>query len=231
MNIVQKVPDQIKIRNALISVSDKTGIRELVRGLVRHGVNIYSTGGTFRTIQEELGDFDGGIHSDKLHSVSSYTGQPEMQGGLVKTLDYRIYLGLLSEPYNSDHREDMKRTQSIDFDMVVVNLYPFSQQISRKESTMESARSHIDIGGPTMLRASAKNYIRVASVCNPESYEEILSSMDKGDGSLNLEMRFSLARRSFEHTAGYDQAISSYLAGCSTDQLPSVYHISGEEWR
>lgn len=231
MNIVQKVPDQVEIKNALISVSDKTGIREFVRGLVRHGVNVYSTGGTYRTIQEELADFDGGIHSGKLHPVSSYTGQPEMQGGLVKTLDYRIYLGLLSEPYNPDHRADMTRTASIDFDMVVVNLYPFSSQIAREDNTLESARSHIDIGGPTMLRASAKNYIRVASVCNPESYDGILSAMEEGNGSLSLKKRFTLARQSFAHTAEYDQAISKYLTECSIEELPSVYQISGEEWR
>ena len=119
-------------------------------------IKILSTGGTHKRIKEILGDRASG----SLQQVSDYTGQPETQGGLVKTLDFRIYLGLLTETYNSDHQKDLKRTDSLAIDMVVVNLYPFKETISKQGVTCENARGNIDIGGPTMIRASAKNFIR-----------------------------------------------------------------------
>ncbi len=220
-NRVEQIDDRVKINTVLISVSDKTGLDTLIPGLVRinPGIKILSTGGTHKTICDILGDQAG----KNLVQVSDYTGQPETQGGLVKTLDFKIYLGLLTETYNTAHQEDMKRLDALSIDMVVVNLYPFKATISKSDVTPEAARSNIDIGGPTMVRASAKNYIRVASVVDPLDYPVILSDLEKNDGHLDLECRFNLARKAFEHTASYDRDIADYLCARTFDQIASCY--------
>jgi phosphoribosylaminoimidazolecarboxamide formyltransferase/IMP cyclohydrolase len=159
--------------------------------------------------------------------VSDYTGQPETQGGLVKTLDFKIYLGLLTETYNDAHQDDLKRTNALAIDMVVVNLYPFSQTIAKQGVTVEDARGNIDIGGPTMIRASAKNFIRVASVVNPGSYSEILEKLKVNNGSLSLEDRFALSQKAFAHTALYDTTIAGYLGAKNMNEVQSCYK-SGE---
>ncbi len=168
MNVVTQIDPLIEVRNVLISVSDKSNLNQLVTQLleINPQVTLYSTGGTYNVIREFLGD-----RADaRLKQVSDYTGQPETQGGLVKTLDFKIYLSILTETYNDRHRQDLARTGAVPFDMVVVNLYPFKQTISKPDVTVEQARGNIDIGGPCMIRASAKNFIRVASVVDPEDY-------------------------------------------------------------
>ncbi len=225
LNIVADIDDKVSINNVLISVSDKTGLEDLVRGLIDINpvVKIYSTGGTYSKIADLLGD----EAVNNLVSVSDYTGQPEMQGGLVKTLDFKIYLGLLSETYNEAHKADLARTGAVAFDMVVVNLYPFSETVKKEGITAENARTNIDIGGPCMLRASAKNYLRVASVCNPADYENIISEMKSNDGKLSLEFRLELAKKTFSHTAEYDNQISSFLLSKTYDSIESVYSFKG----
>jgi phosphoribosylaminoimidazolecarboxamide formyltransferase / IMP cyclohydrolase len=208
-NIVKKIDDSVKINTILISVSDKTGLENFIPGLleINPDLMILSTGGTYAKIKDILGK-----KADRcLTQVSNYTGQPETQGGLVKTLDFKIYLGLLTETYNSAHQEDLKRTSARVIDMVVVNLYPFTETIKKPGVTLEQARGNIDIGGPTMIRAAAKNYIRVASVVNPGFYPEILEKLKISGGALKLEYRFSLAGTAFAHTAEYDKAIAEYL--------------------
>lgn len=215
-NVVETTPDRVPIRNVLISVFDKSGLQELVSGLVSASprVQLYSTGGTYRRIAETLaGD-------DRLHSISDLTGQPEMQGGLVKTLDFSIYLGLLAEPYNEAHEADIDRASAIRFDATVVNLYPFRQVVSDAGVSVETARSNIDIGGPTMIRASAKNFLRVAAVCDPADYGEVVSEMQSHEGTLGLDTRFRLAQKAFAHTAEYDSAIARYLSAASETDLP-----------
>jgi phosphoribosylaminoimidazolecarboxamide formyltransferase / IMP cyclohydrolase len=157
--------------------------------------------------------------------VSEYTRQPEMQGGLVKTLDFKIYLGLLSETYNKAHVGDLKRVKGVAIDMVVVNLYPFKQTIARVSVTPEEARTNIDIGGPCMIRASAKNYLRVASVTEPADYERILEELVKSGGKISLRTRFNLARKAFAHTAEYDTTIAKYLATLDLDEIERCYKI------
>jgi phosphoribosylaminoimidazolecarboxamide formyltransferase/IMP cyclohydrolase len=155
--------------------------------------------------------------------VSAYTGQPETQGGLVKTLDFRIYLGLLTETYNAAHQADLERTQAVPLDMVIVNLYPFQATVARPDVTTEEARANIDIGGPTMLRAAAKNYLRVAPVVDPNDYVPLLGWLKAQDGRLHLHQRFVLARKAFAHTATYDQAIGRYLAEQDPAAVASLY--------
>ncbi len=220
-NIVEKIDDLVPIQTMLVSVSDKTGLDTFIPGMVKAipGLRILSTGGTYTRIQEILGD----KASSVLTQVSDYTGQPETQGGLVKTLDFKIYLGLLTETYNPDHQKDMERTCALSIDMVVVNLYPFAQTVARQDVTPELARGNIDIGGPTMIRAAAKNFIRVASVVEPSSYPAILEKIQAGKGSLNLTDRFELAKKAFSHTAQYDTAIAGYLGGISHADVNRCY--------
>ncbi|MDT8378237.1 MAG: hypothetical protein RQ739_05040 [Desulfotignum sp.] len=220
-NVVEKVDDQVKINTVLVSVSDKNGLETLIPGMV--AVNpelvILSTGGTFGRIREILGS-----GADRhLRQVSDYTGQPETQGGLVKTLDFKIYLGLLTETHNEAHQSDLARTQALPIDMVVVNLYPFARTVARADATLENARGNIDIGGPTMIRAAAKNFIRVASVTDPADYPDILEKLTADQGCLTLADRYALAVRAFEHTAAYDRAIADYLAGKTGESLQSSY--------
>lgn len=224
-NVVEKIDDQVKIKTVLVSVSDKSGLETFIPGLVALNpeILILSTGGTHGKIKEILGEKSAAC----LKQVSAYTGQPETQGGLVKTLDFKIYLGLLTETYNPAHKADLERTAALAIDMVVVNLYPFSQTIAREGVSCEDARGNIDIGGPTMIRASAKNFIRVASVVDPASYPFILEKLTVNNGCLSLEDRFSLARKAFEHTAVYDRTIADYLAEKSMNDVKSCYK-SGE---
>lgn len=221
INVVEKIDDLVKVQHILVSVSDKAGLENFIPGLLKINpkIKIFSTGGTFGRIKEILGE----DRSDCLTQVSDYTGQAETQGGLVKTLDFKIYLGLLTETYNEAHQDDLKRTGSVPIDMVVCNLYPFKETISKPGVTVEQARGNIDIGGPCMIRASAKNYLRVASVVDPSDYDAILSEMGDNDGSISLKIRYNLAQKAFDHTAVYDRTIADFLSLRSFDQVKTCY--------
>ncbi len=223
VNVVEKVDDRVPVRHALISVSDKRGLEPLVKGLLRliPSLRIFSTGGTYARIAEILGEQADGT----LVQVSDYTGQPETQGGLVKTLDFKIYLGLLTETYNPSHQEDLKRTAAVPIDLVVVNLYPFRKTVEREGVTVEEARANIDIGGPCMVRASAKNYLRVAVVVDPEDYPGLIASIESNGGCTRLEERFGYARKAFAHTAGYDRRITEYLNAKALSEMTDCYNI------
>ena len=226
LNVVSEIDGRVAVRHVLMSVSDKTGLEAFVPGLVAAcpGVKIYSTGGTFTALQQLLGP---DLAAKHLVSVSDYTGQPEMQGGLVKTLDFKIYLGLLSETYNAAHRKDLARTDAVAIDMVVVNLYPFKQTVARAGVTPEEARTNIDIGGPCMVRASAKNYLRVASVTDPADYGALVAELASQGGTLGLSTRLRLMKKAFAHTAQYDTAIAAFFAGVAEDSLRGLYTVHG----
>lgn len=223
LNIVRQIDDRVVVRNVLVSVSDKTGLDALIPALmaVQPAVRIFSTGGTFTAIENLLGP----AAKRNLVSVSDYTGQPEMQGGLVKTLDFRIYLGILSEAGNPAHRDDLERTGAVPLDMVVVNLYPFQQTVARVGVTPEEARTHIDIGGPCMVRASAKNYLRVASVTDPVDYPAVIDELRRGKGTIGLDLRFRLMQKAFRHTADYDAAIARHFAAVAPATIRATYTI------
>lgn len=228
INIVEKIDDLVKVRHVLASVSDKGGLEKFIPALLRinPGIKIFSTGGTFGRIKEILGQ----AAATCLTQVSDYTGQPETQGGLVKTLDFKIYLGLLTERYNDAHQGDLQRTGSVPIDMVVCNLYPFKETISKKGVTVEQARGNIDIGGPCMIRASAKNYLRVAAVVDPSDYEMILSEMKSTEGSISLQLRYRLARKAFDHTAVYDRTIADFLSARTLGEARACYpNLKGEK--
>lgn len=227
VNIVEQIDDSVKVDRVLVSVSDKAGLDTLIPGLVRTnaGLVVYSTGGTYKAIKEILGDAGS---AQCLVQVSDYTGQPEMQGGLVKTLDFKIYLGLLSETYNREHAKDLKRVKAVKIDMVVANLYPFARTVAAPGASVEQARANIDIGGPCMVRAAAKNFLRVASVTDPADYAGILSELARSGGALSLKTRFELAQKAFAHTAEYDAAIAEYLAGREIGSVRRCYTITNE---
>ncbi len=192
-----------KIQRALISVYDKTGFVNLAKTLTQQGVEILSTGGTATQLRES------GI---EIREVSDYTGFPEMLDGRVKTLHPKIHGGLLAI---RDHPEHVAQTSAhgIDFiDLVVCNLYPFEATIAKAGVALAEVIENIDIGGPTMIRAAAKNYRDVAVFTDSRQYPEIIAELEANDGCLSEETRFRLAKVAFAHTAHYDAAISRYLA-------------------
>jgi phosphoribosylaminoimidazolecarboxamide formyltransferase/IMP cyclohydrolase len=198
-----------KIKRALISVSDKTGIVDLARGLADLGAEILSTGGTAKALR------DAGV---PVKDVSEHTGFPEMMGGRLKTLHPRIHGGLLGRRDNKDDLEDMRKHGIEPIDMVVVNLYPFERAISREGVTFNEAIENIDIGGPTMLRSAAKNFRDVAVVVDPGDYRSILGEIVSLNGTLSYQTRVRLARKVFEHTSRYDNIIAGYLARVSEEK-------------
>jgi phosphoribosylaminoimidazolecarboxamide formyltransferase / IMP cyclohydrolase len=225
LNTVREIDDRVPVRTALASVWDKTGLESLVPGLLSRcpGLKILSTGGTYTALEKLLGAASAGV----LSPVSAYTGQPEMQGGLVKTLDFKIYLGLLSETYNPDHQADLRRTGALPIDLVVVNLYPFQKTVAAAGTTPESARGNIDIGGPCMVRAAAKNFHRVAVLTDPADYPAVLAELSSSGGTLGLQTRFRLSQKAFALTAAYDAAIASYLGGLPFDAVAAAYAVRG----
>ena len=191
-----------KIERAIISVTDKSGIVEFANSLSGLGVQILSTGGTARALR------DGGI---SVTDISDYTGFPEMMDGRVKTLHPKVHGGLLGLRDNPEHVEMMKAHGIKTIDMVVVNLYQFEKTVAKEGVTLEEAIENIDIGGPSMLRSSAKNFRYVTVIVDPADYEVVLREMKKTGGETTLKTRFRLARKVFQLTHQYDGAISEYL--------------------
>jgi phosphoribosylaminoimidazolecarboxamide formyltransferase/IMP cyclohydrolase len=205
----------ISIRRALLSVSDKKGIVDFARALSERGVEILSTGGTARLLTEA------GI---VVTEVADYTGFPEMMDGRVKTLHPRIHGGLLGRRGIDD--ETMARADIPPIDLVAVNLYPFAATVARPGCTLEDAIENIDIGGPTMLRAAAKNHAAVTVLVDPADYGRVLAAMDKG--GIDDALRFELAVATFEHTARYDGMIAEYLGarlGAEPQRFPRTHNL------
>ena len=192
-----------KIQRVLISVYDKTNLLEIANVLVQRGVEILSTGGTARHLR------DAGID---ILDVSDYTGFPEMLDGRVKTLHPKIHGGLLADRDNAEHNTQADAHDITPIDMVICNLYPFEATVAKPDVTLPEAIENIDIGGPTMIRAAAKNYRHVAVLTKASQYSEIIADLDESDGCLSEERRFELAKAAFAHTAHYDTAIAAYLA-------------------
>jgi phosphoribosylaminoimidazolecarboxamide formyltransferase/IMP cyclohydrolase len=196
------------VKRALISVYDKTGIVEFGKTLAGLGVEILSTGGTAKMLR------DAGV---EVMDVSDYTGSPEIFEGRLKTLHPKIHGGILYRREDSKHIEQANQNEIGPIDMVVVNLYPFETVVAKSESTFEDAIENIDIGGPTMVRAAAKNHKDVAVVVDPDDYEMIAQELS-GDGQISESTLFKLARKAFAVSARYDAAIASYLGGRAEDK-------------
>ncbi|MFP3869506.1 MAG: IMP cyclohydrolase [Syntrophobacteria bacterium] len=193
---------QRKIQRAILSVTDKTGLLHFAQALEESGVELLSTGGTARQLRE------GGV---SVQEISDFTGFPEMLDGRVKTLHPKVHAGILAQRDNTEHMRTMAAHHLKVIDMVVVNLYAFDKAVAREGCTLEEAVENIDIGGPTLLRAAAKNFRDVAVVVNPGDYEAIIEEMRANEGQLCLKTRFHLAKKVFRLTHEYDGAISRYL--------------------
>ncbi len=205
-----------KMKRALISVSDKLGLGEFARGLASAGVELYSTGGTRKFLEAE---------ALQVRDVSQYTGFPEMLDGRVKTLHPRIHGGILARHDRPDDLEVLAAHGIVTFELVVVNLYPFEATIARADVTFDEAVEQIDIGGPSLIRAAAKNHAFVTVATDPGQYSEILEQTT-AQGGTTIELRRDLARAAFARTGRYDQAIADYLASqIAGELLPRRWHV------
>jgi len=196
--------DLIKIKRALISVSDKSGLVDLARKLDELGVEILSTGGTLAKLKEA------GV---RVISIATFTGAPEILDGRVKTLHPKVHAGILYKRDSKDHQAQMSQQEYKPIDLVVVNLYPFEQTLANPKSTYDDKIENIDIGGPTMVRAAAKNSDSVAVVTDPADYPAIIKELTEAEGSLSATTRRNLAGKAFALTSRYDTAIAGFLAG------------------
>ena len=206
------------VERALISVSDKAGIIDFARALNERGIEILSTGGTWRQISEA------GI---PVREVSDYTGFPEMMDGRVKTLHPKVHGGILGRRGQDD--QVMADNDIAAIDLVVVNLYPFEQTVAKPDCSLEDAIENIDIGGPTMVRAAAKNHAHVGIITDPADYDRVLGSLDDNKGALDDQLRFDLAIKAYEHTAAYDSAIANYfgrLTGNGNEHFPRTLNLN-----
>ncbi|MEC8909971.1 MAG: bifunctional phosphoribosylaminoimidazolecarboxamide formyltransferase/IMP cyclohydrolase, partial [Chloroflexota bacterium] len=202
---------------ALLSVYDKTGIVEFSKQVAGAGYELLSTGGTYSSLS------NGGL---PVQQVADYTGSPEILEGRVKTLHPTIYAGLLARRDSPDHMGELENQGIDSIDLVVVNLYPFVETISKPDVTLADALENIDIGGPTMLRAASKNFPSVAVVVDPADYGWIGEKL--ADGGLTIEDRRSLAAKAFHHVSTYDAAVTGYLLGgkAEAEELPDSLTIS-----
>jgi len=210
------------IQQALLSVSDKTGLVDFARALSARGVKLLSTGGTARAIA------DAGI---PVTDVGSYTGFPEMLDGRVKTLHPKVHAGILARREVPEHAAALREHAIPTIDLVVVNLYPFRETVARPGCTLEDAIENIDIGGPSMVRAAAKNWPHVGVVVDPADYVPLLAELADNGGALSPATRFRLMRKAFAHTASYDGAIANWLTARDVEgnaaPWPDDFHFAG----
>ena len=210
----------IRVRRALISVSDKTGAAEFARGLADLGVEILSTGGTAAAIREA------GV---EVTDVAEFTGSEEILDGRVKTLHPRLHAALLARRDDPQHMATLEAERIEPIDLVCVNLYPFEQTVGRQGVTDAEAIENIDVGGPTMIRAAAKNHDGVAVVVKPEAYDAVLAALGEAAGEISAETRHWLANEAFAHTAAYDAAISRWF-GMRYEAYPSHWVMAHEKF-
>jgi len=213
--------DALRKRRAIISVSDKTGALEFARGLINLGFEVYSTGGTKGVLSES------GL---EVHSISDLTNFPEILDGRVKTLHPGVHGGILARRDKPDHLQQLADNHLGLIDLVAVNLYPFRQTITKPGTTQEMAIEDIDIGGPAMIRASAKNFEHVLVIVDPEDYREVLAALSAplAEGLSDMEFRQRLATKAFQHTASYDTYIAQYLR-IKTEHFPPRFTIALEK--
>jgi phosphoribosylaminoimidazolecarboxamide formyltransferase/IMP cyclohydrolase len=206
MAVVSKhhpAPDMVRIRRALLSVSDKSGLLEFARGLANAGVELVSTGGTRLALEKE------GL---AVRDVSELTGFPEIMDGRVKTLHPGVHGGLLAIRDDTEHQQAMQSHGIAEIDLVAINLYPFEETVARGADSATTVEN-IDIGGPAMIRASAKNHAYVTAITDPADYERVLEALKTNDGCISLALRKELAALAFARTAAYDAAVSGWFAG------------------
>jgi phosphoribosylaminoimidazolecarboxamide formyltransferase/IMP cyclohydrolase len=213
------VKDNVKVQRALVSVYDKSGLLELARALIEQSVEILSTGGTSKYLRE---------NNLPVTNVSDVTGFPEILGGRVKTLHPKVHGGILAKRDHPEQMQELSDHQILPIDMVVVNLYPFEKTIAKPDVSMEEAQENIDIGGPCMIRAAAKNFSNVAVLTDPSQYPAVLGELKQEGGTVCLRTRHRLAAEAFQGTQQYDTAIANFLAGKEkeADAFPEIITLS-----
>ena len=212
---------RMSIKQALLSVSDKTGVLEFARALAGRGIKLLSTGGTAKLLREN------GV---PVTDVSDYTGFPEMLDGRVKTLHPKIHGALLGRRSLPAHVAVMKEHGIENIDLVCVNLYPFTQTIAKTDCTLEDAIENIDIGGPAMIRSAAKNWEHVTVVVDPADYARVLTEIEVNDGATTRATRFALATKVYSHTSAYDGAISNYLSSLALGLAGPAVHPARSDY-
>ena len=218
--VERAAPGEVRVRRALLSVSEKAGIVDFARGLGELGVEIVSTGGTARELD------DAGVAS---RPIEDFTGFPEMMDGRVKTLHPRLYAGLLARRDDEEHLAAAAEHEIEQVDLVCVNLYPFEQTVARGDASEQEIVENIDIGGPTMIRAAAKNNAFAAVVVDPADYERLLAELGDSGGRLSLATRTELAAKAFACTARYDAAISTWFATRTYEGFPPAWRDAYEK--
>lgn len=224
---VKKIQDKVPVKHAFISVYDKSQLGQLVEQLfgICPGLKIFSSGGTFNFLNKEL---DLKTIKNRLFEAAEYTGMPETDGGLVKTLHHKFFLGYLTETFSEAHQADLKRENAVPIDLAIVDLYPFEKVVSGADATPEIARGNIDVGGPSALRAAAKNFHRVMTVADysPEAYDSLIGQINAHQGHTTLSQRFKAFLQTFKTLAAYDNAISSYFSeNVEYNDLTKLYEI------
>ena len=209
--------DMVKVKRALLSVSDKSGLEALAAALVRHGAELVSTGGTATALRS---------YGHAVRDVAELTGSPEMMDGRVKTLHPRVHGGLLALRDDAAHRQAMADNGIVAIDLAIINLYPFAATVA-KGAGRDEIIENIDIGGPAMVRSSAKNHAFVGIVTSPDQYAEVISALDANAGATDLALRKRLAAAAFAHTAAYDAAVASWFAFADqSEQFPAVLPLA-----
>ena len=206
-----------KIKKALISVSDKRNLKELLKNLIKQNIKLISSGGTYKEIKRL---------KFKCLEVSDYTGSPEILGGRVKTLHPKIHAGILSKRGNKSHNKDLKNNNFEEIDLVIVNFYPFEQTLNKTNSHLKILEN-IDVGGPAMVRAAAKNYNDVTVITSSNQYDELINEIKKFKGSTSLEFREKMSLEAFSETAYYDAVISNYFNKHRNNNFPKKKIIFG----
>ena len=199
-----------KIKKALISVSDKKNLRYLLKVLAKHKIELISSGGTYKEIKKL---------KFKCLEVSEFTGSPEILGGRVKTLHSKIHAGILSKRNNRSHIKDLKNNNFEEIDLVIVNFYPFEKTLEQTSNHLKIIEN-IDIGGPTMVRAAAKNYNDVAVITSSDQYSQLINEIEKFKGSTSIEFRERMSLEAFSETAYYDAVISNYFNKIKKNNFP-----------
>ncbi len=224
MRKVEKIDDLVPLRTAIVSVMDKTKLEILIPGLIEVNpyILIFTTGGTFTRIKEIVTPEQ---LAKNIREVSGYTGQQESEGGLVKTLHHKLFLGYLTETYCAAHQGDLEREDALPIDLVVINLYPFEKTITQSGADIEDARMNIDVGGPSALWAAAKNYHRVVCQINPNHYENFLEMIKHNGGKTTLRERFCLAMDVWKMIEQYSRAVCRYFICRSYLSIEKCYQI------
>ena len=200
----------IKVRNALISLSDKSNLKLLLKTLKKHRINVISSGGTFKAIKKL---------KYPCTEVSEYTKFPEILDGRVKTLHPKIHAGILNKRKNKKHSKEIKKNNFKNIDLVIVNFYPFEKTI-KNTSNHKKIIEKIDIGGPTMVRAAAKNYDDVTVIISPDQYNDLINELNRNKGSTSENFRLKMSKFAFAETAYYESLISNYFNKFTNDEFP-----------